>query len=132
MQFKCSNGKIDVISDADKCWSGIYYLYVILGAIFGILFFVCLLFHLLFYFSPFLYNNSFLKINSNNDVILFISKFLFVLKFIWIKDEYLSIVISLIMSLFLLANEIKDETYNNKILEKMLNVRNITVFLSVK
>ena len=128
MQFKCSNGKIDVIIDSDKCWNGLYYLYVILGIIFAFLFFVCLLFHLLFYFSPFQYHTSTVKIYANNDVILFISKLLLVLRFIWVKDEYLSIVILLIISLFILTNEYTNETYNNKILEKMLNVRNIAVF----
>ena len=128
MQFKCSNGIIDVIANAEKCWSGIHYLYVVLGVIFALLFFVCLLFHLLFYFSPFQYHISTVKINPNNDIILLISKLVFIIRFIWVKDEYLSVVILLLISLFSLINEYTNETYNNGLLEKMLNVRNITVF----
>ena len=127
--FKCNDGnKIDIIKNAITCWNRIYYLYIVLGIIGSILLLICVFFLLTFYFSPFQYQSSTIKLTPTNDCILIISKFIFILRFIFIKNEYLSILILLLLSILLLVNEYSDFTYNNYALIVIMNIRNIAVF----
>ena len=129
LPLKCNDeNKIDIVNNSLTCWTGLYYLYMVLGIIGCILLLICVFFLLTFYFSPFQYQSSTIKLTPSNDTILILSKFIFVLRYIFVKNEYLSILILLILSIFLFVNEYSDLTYNNYALILIMNIRNIAVF----
>ena len=74
LPLKCnSEDKVDIVQDGIKCWESLHYLYNILGIISSILFFICILFLLNFFFYPFNYHDSSIRIQSDNDnIFLFI------------------------------------------------------------
>jgi len=128
LPLKCKNGYIDIVNNNVKCYENLYYLYFVLGIIGSILLLICGLYLLNFYFFPFQYNSSSLRISSTNDIILLISKFIFIYRYMLIKNNYISIIILLLFNLFLLANEFNHSTYNNYALNIICNIRNISVF----
>ena len=128
LPLKCKDGKVDIVKDPIDCFSGLHYLYVVLGIIFAIIF-ECLIFvSCLFYFDPFNNKKTTTKINTTGDTFLFFCKILFVVRFISLSNEYISIVIMVVLSLFNLKNGIENPTYNNYLLECFISIRNATTF----
>ena len=128
LSLKCKNGNVDIILNGIKCYENMHYLYFILGIIGSILLFICCFYLLFFYFFPFQNFSDTLRLTSSNDILLLISKFIFIYRFILIKNDYLSIIILLGLCLLLLTKEFDNSTYNNKILNLICNIRNISVF----
>ena len=126
--LNCKDGKIAIISNPIECGKDLYYLYVILGILGALLTFFSVFFFLNFYFYPFYEHNNNRKLITSNDIILHFVKLVFVLKYIFIKNEYLSIAILLICSLFCNIKEIDERTYNNSLLKIVTNIRNISAF----
>ena len=128
LPLKCQGGKVAIVKAPIECWSGLHYLYSVLGVIFAIVF-ACLIFiSCLFYFDPFNNKKTTTKVNTTADSFLFFCKLLYVLRFIAIDNEYLSIVIMVVMALFNLKNAIENPTYNNYFLECFISIRNATTF----
>ena len=130
LPIKCKDGKIEIILDSDKqnCGEGFYFLYVILGVVGAVLLFILILFFLNFYFYPFYESNLNRKLNTSNDILIHFIKLFFILKNIFITDEYLSVVILLVCSFFMMIKEFYEDTYCNQILKIIINIRNITAF----
>ena len=126
--LNCKDGKIAVISESVECGKDLYYLYVILGIIGAILTFALITFFLNFYFYPFYEYNNNRKLITSNDLILHISKLIFIIKYTFVTNEYLSIAILLIFSLFCVIKEIDERTYSNSLLKIITNIRNISAF----
>ena len=126
--LNCKDGKIAVISESVECGKDLYYLYVILGIIGAILTFALITFFLNFYFYPFYEYNNNRKLITSNDLILHISKLIFIIKYTFVTNEYLSIAILLICSLFCVIKEIDERTYSNSLLKIITNIRNISAF----
>ena len=128
LPLKCRDGKIIIISDSIKCGDGFYYLYVTIGIIGAILLFFLVLFFLIFYFFPFYEGNLNRKINTSNDIILFVIKLVLIIRLIYITNEYFSIIFLLICSLIIVIKEFYESTYINSLLKIIINIRNISVF----
>ena len=128
LSLKCKDGNVDIIRNGIKCYENLHYLYFFLGIIGSILLFVCCFYLLNFYFFPFHNYSNTLRLTSKNDILLLVSKFIVIYRYILIKSDYLSIVILLGLNLFLLNKEFNNSTYNNKILNLICNIRNIAVF----
>ena len=129
LPIKCTDeGKIDIIKGGITCWEGIHYLYSILGIIASIIFLISLYLLISLYFYPFIYNESSIRINTDNDTFFLIIKYIFVLRFIIIKNEYLSIVLLLLFSLYNIIEEFNEATFNNIKLEVFINIRNFLSF----
>ena len=126
LPLKCKDGKIVIISNSEECCSGFYYIYVTIGIIGAILLFLLVLFFLNFYFYPFYESNFNRKLNNSSDIFLHITKLIFILRYIFIKNEYVSIVIFLICSLFYSIKESYDKTYSNNLLQIAINARNVS------
>lgn len=114
--LNCKNGKIAVISDSIECGKDLYYLYVVLGIIGAVLIFFIIFFFLNFYFYPFYEYNNNRKLNTTNDIIFHLIKLIFVLKYIFVKNEYLSIAILLLCILYCIVKELDNRTYNDTLL----------------
>ena len=126
LPLKCnSENKVDIVKDGIKCWESLHYLYSILGIISSVLFFLCMIFLLNLYFYPFNYHDSSIRIRSDN-AYLFI-KYIFVLRYTLVKNEYLSIAILFILSLYAMIEEFKYNSYNNNRIEIVVNLRNSLV-----
>jgi len=128
MPIKCVDGKVDTILDGGECWVNMHFLYVILGIAVNILFMFIVFIMITFYFSPFQIRNSTTKISGTRDAFLFLVKIIFIIQHLVISNEYISIVICLLLSLFNFVSQYSDPTYNNFILEIFVNVRNSAVF----
>ena len=126
--LKCTSTVIFTNTSSIKCWKDIHYLFVVLGIINEICFFICLFFLNIFYFNPFQTKSSTIKLNTTIDIILLGTKLIYVLQLMLIKNEYISISILLILSFFLLYQEFVEPIYNNNVLELLLNIRNISLF----
>ena len=128
MPLKCVDGKVDTISDGGDCWVNMHFLYVILGILVNILFMFIIFIMLTFYFSPFQIRNSTTKISGTRDSFLFVIKVVFILQHLIISNEYISIVITLLLSLYNFVSQYSENTYNNFILQIFVNLRNSAVF----
>ena len=124
LPIKCKDGTMDIVKNGITCWDGIHYLYVILGIVGSLLFLLCMFLLTSFYFYPFNFNESSIKINTNNDMFFLFINYIIVLKFVIFKKEYLSIVISLLLFLYCLVEEFSEATFNNFNLEVFINIRN--------
>ena len=123
--LKCNDANIFINNNEFKCMSSLHYLFIILGSISAILFFISIIFLNIYYFSPFQIKSSTIKLNSIINVYLLQIKFIYILKYIFIKNEYISIAILLILSIFVLFKEINNPVYNKISLELIINIRNI-------
>ena len=130
VSLKCSDKPINetYVSQAFKCYSGIHYFIIVIGIILSIVFFFYLIFLNFFYFYPFQSGLSTIKLNSTIDIILLIIKLILIIKYIFINNEYFSIIIFLILSLILLYQEFSSPIYNINSLEIFLNLRNVVIF----
>ncbi len=123
----CVNGKIYGIKVQTECTGSRYFLDMVCGIIGVILLFFWCLFTLNFSFYPFQSPTSTIRINSYNDIIITIIKLIFILQNILITNEYLSLAILLLFSIFVFFNCIGQPTYNNKKLEIAVTVRNFSI-----
>ena len=129
LPIKCNDeGKIDIIKDGIICWDGLHYLYVVLGIIASLIFLISMYLLINLYFYPFNYNESSIKIMTDNDTFFLFVKYIFAIRFIVIKNEFISIAILLIFSLYILIQEFSDSTFNNFKLELFINLRNSLAF----
>ena len=85
-------------------------------------------FLLFFHFYPFNYRDSSIRTQSNNDAIFLFIKYIFSLRFMIIKNEYLSIAILLIFTLYAMIKEFYDNTFNNIRLEIFINLKYFLAF----
>ena len=129
LPLKCnSENKVSIVLEAIQCWDSFHYMYSIIGIISSILFLLCILFLLFFHFYPFNYRDSSIRIQSNNDAIFLFIKYIFALRFMIIKNEYLSIAILLIFTLYAMIKEFNDNTFNNIRLEIFINLKYFLAF----
>ena len=111
-----------------ECFSSLHYLIIVIGIIVSLIFIISIIFLNFFYFYPFQSGLSTIKLNSSIDIVLLIIKFIFVIKYIFVKNEYLSIGILFILSIFLLVLQFSSPVYNIYSLQLILNLRNILFF----
>jgi hypothetical protein len=128
--LKCKDGYMTGIKDPKKCWNGIHYLYSIIGIIFAFALYLLITLSTFFYFNPFYAKNSTTKISTTADAILYLAKIILVVRFIFLKDEYVSCVIMLLLSMFILSFGFGSPTYSNLTLECFLCIRNVCFFWS--
>ena len=121
--INCDNNII--FTNSVKCWNNAHLLFLILGIISALCFCILILFMNFYYFYPFQYTSSTVKLTSATDTILILLKVIYILKFFLIKNEYISITILLVSSLLLSYKQFKDKNYNINTLELFLNIRNI-------
>ena len=118
LPLKCnSENKIDIVKESIKCWDNLYYIYSILGIISSVLFFICNIFLLNYFFYPFNYHDSSIRIQTSNDNIFLSIKYIFCLRFILVRNEYLSIFILVIFTLYTIIKEFSQYTFNNNKIE---------------
>ena len=129
LPLKCnSENKVDIVKEGIQCWDDLHYLYSILGIISSFLFFICNFFLIYFFFYPFNFHDSSIRIQSTNDNIFLLIKYIFCWKFILVKSEYLSITILFIFSLYIMIKEFSEHSFNNNIIETFINLKNFLVF----
>ena len=123
MAFRCL-----VINKIYKCWTKLHYIYSTLGTISSISFILYILFLNYFCFNPFQLEQTTVKLNPIIDILLIIIKYIYLLNYIFIKNQYLSIMILLIPSIILGYKQYKNPVYQNDKLELLLNLRNSLIF----
>ena len=122
--FRCNNNVIDLTNYITVCWNKLHLFYIILSVFGIIVFLITIIFLNFFYFYPFQTETSTIKLNSTQEIILLLIKLIYIIRLAFINNEYMSIAILLIFSLFLIIRELKSPTYNCLILEIIINIRN--------
>ena len=128
MPLKCKDGVVDTVKDGIECWKKMHYLYAVLGIVVNIIFVPILFIMITFYFSPFQIRNSTTKISGERDSFLFLIKLIFILQHVLIKNQYVSAVITLLLSAYNFVSQYSEPTYNNFILQIFVHVRNSAIF----
>jgi len=125
ISIKCVDGNIYGIKDAETCWGSSHYLNIILGIIGSILLFLWCTFMVNFKFCPFQKLMSTIRLTSNNDIIITLMKLFAILQHLLITNEYVSLIILLIISITIFASCYNSHTYNNNILEIIITMKNL-------
>ena len=125
--IKCINGNVYRVSNGEKCWQSMHYLKVILGIIGSILLFIWCIFMVNFKFYPFQKLKSTMRMNSNNDILIILMKLFAVLQFLLISNEYLSLIILLLISIILFFSCYNNQTYNDNKLEIVITMKNLII-----
>ena len=111
-----------------KCWSSTHYFYIILGIIGLIIFLVYMMIINYYYFYPFFTDIATTRLSSSVDEKLILIKIIFILQYIFIQNEFVSIAILLLLTFFLIYCQLNEPIYNSEHLELFLNLRNIIIF----
>ena len=132
ISFKCEeNDYTRIISWGKyKCWSSPHYTFVIFGIIGAISYSILIIFLNYYYFYPFFIDESTTRLSPIVDIFLVIIKIIFIIQYIFIKNDYASIIILLLLSSFLLYFQFLEPAYNINCFEIFLNMRNILAFWS--
>jgi len=125
--IKCINGQVYGINNSEKCWQSMHYLKVILGILGSILLFIWCIFMINFKFYPFQKLNSTIRITSNNDILITVMKLFAVLQHLLITNEYLSLLILLLISILIFISCHNNQTYNNNKLEIIITMKNLII-----
>ena len=124
LMFKCEDKKIDIVKEPIKCYKGVHFLYAGLSIVFLIGQFTLNLLFGIFCFDPFNNKNSTTKVDTSADLFYYILILINCLRYIFIKNEWISIAILLVGSLFNLKKGFDEPLYNNFIIQCFIIIRN--------
>jgi len=125
ISIKCVDGKVYGVKNAEICWESFHYLNFTLGIIGSIFLFIWCTFMINFKFYPFQKLMSTIRLTSNNDIIISFMKLFAILQHLLITNEYLSLIILLIISITIFVSCYNNQTYNNNILEIIITMKNL-------
>ena len=123
--IKCVNGKVDGFKDGEICWKMEHYINFTLGILGTFLLFIWCNFMIFFSSYPFHSSKSTNRITSNNDIIILIFKIFIIIQSILISDQYISLIILLLLSISIFLACYTNPTYNNNLIEAFINIRNL-------
>ena len=124
LMLKCKNGKIDIVKNPIKCYKGLHFLYLVLSIGFLIGQYMLNIIFGMFYFDPFNSKQTTSKTNTSADLFYYVISFINSLRYTFIKNEWISITILLITSLFNLKKGFDEPTYSNYIIQCFIVIRN--------
>ena len=125
--IKCVDGKVYGVKNPETCWENMHYLNAVLGIIGTILLFIWCIFMINFSFYPFQKFKSSIRINPNNDIITISMKLFLVLQYLLVSNEYISLVILLLVSIIITFSSYFEPTYNNNHLEMAITIKNLMI-----
>ena len=128
LPLNCKKENVDIVKEGIQCWNNMHYLYSILGIISSILFLLCNLFLVYFFFYPYNYHDSSIPIHSTNNILFLFIKYIFALRFTIVRNEYLSIAILFIFTLYIMIQEFNNHTFNNNRIKIFINLKNFLAF----
>jgi len=124
LMLKCENRKISIVKNPIKCYQGLHFLYIGLTIIFLLGQYLLNIIFGMFYFDPYNTKQSISKINTSADLFYYIISLINSIRYAFIKNEWISITILLITSLFNLKKGFDEPTYGNYILQSAIVIRN--------
>ena len=125
ISIKCVNGNIYGVKDSETCWGSMHYLNLTLGIIGSILLLIWCIFMVYFKFYPFQKLMSTIRITSNNDILIILMKLFAILQYLLITNEYLSLIILILISITIFISCYNNQTYNNNTLEIVVSMKNL-------
>ena len=123
--IKCENGKVYGFEDGEKCWEMQHYINFILGILGTFSLFILNYFMIFFSSFPFHSSLSSIRITSNNDLIILFLKLFVILQNLLISDEYKSLTILLLISIYIFLLCYNNPTYNHHLIETFIFIRNL-------
>ena len=125
--FNCHNNSI-VGNEEIQCYKNKHLILVILGVFGEVTFFLYIYLLNSFYYYPFIVRKTPIKLTSDVDLLLMKIKLIFILVYLFLKNQYLSILILLFISSYLIYFNLNKRIYACRNLEIFLNIRNALVF----
>ena len=124
--IKCVNGKVNGFKDGELCWGMEHYIHFIFGIIGTILLLALCFFIIFFSFFPFQNSLSSIRISSNNDIVILFLKLFVILQNLLISNEYVSLAILLLISIFMFFVCYNNSTYSNSLIETFICIKNLS------
>ena len=124
LMVKCKNKKIDIVNQPITCFKGVHYLYVGLTIIFLIGQYTLNIIFGIFCFDPYNTKETTSKIDTSADIFYYIFSLINALRFTFITNEWISIAILLIGSIFNLKKGFEEPTYRTFIIQCFVIIRN--------
>ena len=124
LMYKCEDKKVDIVKDSIKCFKGVHFLYSVLSIVFLIGQYFLNIFFGIFCFDPFNNKGTSIKIDTGADLFYYILTLVNCLRYIFIKNEWISIAILLVGSLFNLKKGFDEPSYNNFVIQCFVMIRN--------
>ena len=121
---KCKDGVISILKDEKECWKGIHILYSALTIIFSLLLFIVYLLFEIFFFNPFNQKNTTTKISTSADIFFCVMCVINSIRYIVISNQWISIALILIESLFNMKTGFYEPTYGNFLIQSFIMIRN--------
>ena len=123
--FICKNDKI--LNETIECWKNKHLTLSVLGIIGELVLISFVYFLNSFYYYPFIVIRSSIRLNTDVDLFLIIVKFIYILQSQFITNQYASIFILFLTSLYLVFLNLNKKIYICKYLELFVNLRNVIV-----
>ena len=123
--FICKNDKI--LNETIECWKNNHLTLSVLGIIGELVLISFVYFLNSFYYYPFIVIRSSIRLNTDVDLFLIIVKFIYILQSQFITNQYASIFILFLTSLYLVFLNLNKKIYICKYLELFVNLRNVIV-----
>ena len=123
--FICKNDKI--LNETIECWKNKHLTLSVLGIIGELVLISFVYFLNSFYYYPFIVIRSSIRLNTDVDLFLIIVKFIYILQSQFITNQYFSIFILFLTSLYLVFLNLNKKIYICKYLELFVNLRNVIV-----
>lgn len=124
LMVKCENSKIPLFSDSIECWKGLHLLYAFLSILFSLIFYAFVIILNVFLFNPLHDKHVSTKVDTTADILLLIFKIINVLRYIFIANDWFSILIIFLLGLLNLKIALEKPTYNNYFLDCGISIRN--------
>ncbi len=114
LMLKCNkNNKIDIVKNSITCYKGLHYLYAFSSIIVLLMLYSLNILFGVFWVDPFNNEKSTNKSNINGDLIYYTFALLNSLRYTFIKNEWISLFILLIGTLYIFKIEYDEPTYSN-------------------
>lgn len=127
LMIKCENSFVANFPEGIECWRGLHLLYSFLSIILTFIFSYFIFFLLQFYFNPFNEKSESFRISTAGELSFFVVKIIALFQFIFISNQWGSIILLLIPAIFNISKGINTTTYNNDLLESLITARDVCI-----
>jgi hypothetical protein len=130
--IKCENSKVAFFTESIECWKGLHLLYSVLTILFSIVFCIFILILLEFYFNPFNEKSSAsYRKSTTGELYFFLFKIIALFQFIFINDQWVSIIFLIFPAILNLRKGLEITTYNNDFLDFLIRQRNSSILWNI-
>ncbi len=127
---KCnSDGMIEIIKGNNvKCFEGVHFILLVISIIVTLLQLIMIILNSFFNFNPFNANESTSIVNPSNNTLLVLYRFILVVLYVLVNNEWIDIVVMLLGGLLVFKSSLDNPTYNSDILQCLVVIKSCITF----